>query len=716
MKKFLLFFLLLHFLQQTSAQSVGINTDPHPSAVFDIWSNSKGVLFPWLNPQQRNNVVLPAKGLFVYDTTSSSFWYHTGKRWVEMAQETGKIAPVVGAQLPSVPVYNMTNTFSTSDSSAIYYDHAGPSANYSNSRFDDLWIYASQASAATRISIMSLDIDISDSLVMTDEVGHRYVFKGPMPVPEPFLMYGLVKISFRSNSSVTSAGYGFRFDKIFPPADAQYNPTQLTGWYFNPAKLSMRGGINTNNSWHPDSSGYYSFAWGKNIVVKGDGSVAMGQDSRVIWDNAIAIGGNNLVASAYGIALGNRDTVRALFATAIGEANDADGESSVALGQGNKAVGAAALAMGAGCIANGMNSVALGSGSISPGDFSIAMGVQSKSRGYASLTAGYGNETTNIFTTAIGNYNISSGENSMSLGYSSRAIGNYSIVSGNNSRATGEYSIANGNDCNSIGEKSFATGNGSITRGRMAYAAGLNLKAKQFAGFVAGSYNDSTNAADANNFNSNNRIFQVGNGTAENARSNAMTILQNGNVGIGILTPSHQLVVGKSIRIDGDDQNTGSTTNALLFGSNITGEAIASKRTGSGGLYGLDFYTDNTNRMTITNDGTIAVVNNVTVQNGKGIIRGTDGTQLKKLSAVATINTTIAGNATQSFSITWPETFSGTPECYVGNVTGGTGGWAEVVMTVANASNTGATLYVFNPRATSYSPNFTIKVIAIGPQ
>ena len=34
------------------------------------------------------------------------------------------------------------------------------------------------------------------------------------------------------------------------------------------------------------------------------------------------------------------------------------------------------------------------------------------------------------------------------------------------------------------------------------------------------------------------RIFQIGNGTDEFARSNALTVLRNGNIGIGTLTPS----------------------------------------------------------------------------------------------------------------------------------------------------------------------------------
>ena len=53
-----------------------------------------------------------------------------------------------------------------------------------------------------------------------------------------------------------------------------------------------------------------------------------------------------------------------------------------------------------------------------------------------------------------------------------------------------------------------------------------------------GIFNDSANAPKFRQFQSLNRIFQVGNGTADNTQNNALTILQNGNIGIGELNPS----------------------------------------------------------------------------------------------------------------------------------------------------------------------------------
>ncbi|NNF34565.1 MAG: tail fiber domain-containing protein [Saprospiraceae bacterium] len=65
-----------------NAQSVGINTeDPHPSAILDINSNSKGLLIPIMDSTARKGIVTPDTGLLVYDTTAFSFYYWRDTAW-----------------------------------------------------------------------------------------------------------------------------------------------------------------------------------------------------------------------------------------------------------------------------------------------------------------------------------------------------------------------------------------------------------------------------------------------------------------------------------------------------------------------------------------------------------------------------------------------------------------------------------------------------------
>ena len=70
-----------------SAQSVGISNDgsaPHPSAMLDVKSDSKGILVPRMATNKRTGITSPAEGLMVYDTDTKSFWYIKSGAWTEI--------------------------------------------------------------------------------------------------------------------------------------------------------------------------------------------------------------------------------------------------------------------------------------------------------------------------------------------------------------------------------------------------------------------------------------------------------------------------------------------------------------------------------------------------------------------------------------------------------------------------------------------------------
>jgi hypothetical protein len=71
-----------------AAQSIGINTTtPHASAILDVKSNTKGMLIPRTSSTSRMAIANPAKGLMIYDTTTSSFWFYSGGAWAAIAGE-----------------------------------------------------------------------------------------------------------------------------------------------------------------------------------------------------------------------------------------------------------------------------------------------------------------------------------------------------------------------------------------------------------------------------------------------------------------------------------------------------------------------------------------------------------------------------------------------------------------------------------------------------
>jgi hypothetical protein len=279
--------------------------------------------------------------------------------------------------------------------------------------------------------------------------------------------------------------------------------------------------------------------------------------------------------------------------------------------------------------------------------------------GNYTFASGQGNEASGNWAGAIGYGNRASQSGTIAFGYQSQALGVYSFAAGNLAKATGETSVAMGDGSVAAGDFAVAIGSSNIAQGRGSVALGLQNNAWACGSFVAGLYNDTTHSGSDVLPQSGNRIFQVGNGTSLVARSNALTILQNGNTGIGVLEPVEKLSVAGNAVFTGD----------------------------------------------------------IMVQNDKGIIRNADNTQLKKLGAAVLVNATFTAGETKTFTISWPQSFNGDVEAYVGNiVTGSTAGWAELMMSIADVTDTGATLYVYNPHNTDYNADYSVRIIAMGKQ
>jgi hypothetical protein len=162
---------------------------------------------------------------------------------------------------------------------------------------------------------------------------------------------------------------------------------------------------------------------------------------------------------------------------------------------------------------------------------------------------------------SIGNYSFAAGYNTIAKGNQSVAIGNYNTASGYASIALGSVTSASGTAATSMGIQTKALGHYST-------AMGSYTTAPSFAEVVIGRYNTTYTAASATNWNQADRLFVIGKGTGDGSRSNAVTVMKNGKVGIGTDSPTEVLDIDGQIRMRG-----GTTVSGHVLTSDADGVA-----------------------------------------------------------------------------------------------------------------------------------------------
>ena len=134
-------------------------------------------------------------------------------------------------------------------------------------------------------------------------------------------------------------------------------------------------------------------------------------------------------------------------------------------------------------------------------------------------------------------YKDSVGINSFAFGYGPKAKGDYAFAAGLNTSADGTGAVAMGGEATATGRFSTATGYSTSASGNYASASGFGTVAKGFGTTVVGTYNDSILTNDEITPFTKSPLFMIGNGFNDNNRSNAVTVLRNGSVGIGTSAP-----------------------------------------------------------------------------------------------------------------------------------------------------------------------------------
>jgi len=210
----------------------------------------------------------------------------------------------------------------------------------------------------------------------------------------------------------------------------------------------------------------------------------------------------------------------------------------------------------AGFTVNEWNKDNIGLYSTAFGNRSEASGIVSTSFGISTTASGSMSTSMGSETTASGTHSTSMGTLTIASGGSSTSMGNQTLASGSNSTSMGYLTYATGNNSTSMGLSTVASGNHSTSMGIYTFA-------KANGAISIGSYTDNTDNPDPNTTATTDRIFQLGNGVL-GSRSNAVTVLRNGNTGIGVLNPGFILDVNGRILLR--------SSNNLSAGINLNNE------------------------------------------------------------------------------------------------------------------------------------------------
>lgn len=365
------------------------------------------------------------------------------------------------------------------------------------------------------------------------------------------------------------------------------------------------------------ATGENATAWGEATTADSEGATAWGFQTRASGIYSSAMGRSTAAPGPYSTAMGDRTTASGFASTSMGGFTKASSNYSTAMGAITKASEYASTAMGDNTTASGFASTSTGLLSKAAAIASLTAGLSTQSNGYASTAIGMYNDTlvgvqtevsdnTPLFIVGNGddesnrsnamvvqkdgsalwggefvstspNDPPASGAGTRMMWYPDKAafragrvsgtdwdianIGNHSFAMGLNAMASGESSTALGEMSRATGDYSFAFGDESSASGSYSTAIGQFAKAESMNCVAVGSLN--VGGGDPVNWNLTDPIFEIGNGTIL-GRRNAMTVLKNGDVGIGVTSPNETVEVAGNGRMFIGDGGGANRTGLLI--------------------------------------------------------------------------------------------------------------------------------------------------------
>ena len=539
MKKFVFFLIFCFCIFTVYGQSLAINTDgstANTSALLDVKSTSKGMLIPRMDSAQRAAIAAPATGLLVYQTNKDSGFYHfDGTNWQQLV--------------------NQGNNLWKKNGTHIHNTNSG--------------------NVGIGINTPSAKLHVADSSVLF--TGAQFLSGGPYANP-PVSGLGIRMMWYPQKAA-------FRAGGVF---GNEWNNDSI-GVYSFAAGLNSKalGDFSVATGRDNSATGVFSFAGGSFSKATNRNAFAFGELAEANGYQSTAIG-NAAVADGYqSYSLGGNSVASGNWSTSMGFSTTATGFFSMTTGYFTKAKSDYSLVTGKYNDTTAINSLfEIGNGTANNARSNAITVLQNGNTGFGIVSplARVHVADSNVLFTSYQQSSLpntindppASGEGVRLMWYAGKAafrsgavsssewdkdsIGKYSFASGFNAKAKGDYSTSLGAGNNSLDLYSFAAGSdntatgfasismGDFTQARNtgSVAIGKSLISKSAYGIAVGANNDTSDIQlPPNTVNFTDRVFQIGNGVGA-TRSNAITVLRNGNTGIGTTTPNAPLQFSNS--------------------------------------------------------------------------------------------------------------------------------------------------------------------------
>jgi hypothetical protein len=404
------------------AQNIGINADgslPDPNAILDIKASNKGLLIPRTSTVSR--LAIPnTKGLMVFDTVTSSFWFNDGSQWQQMSGGSAALSGTAGylAKFTGPGV-------------------AGNSQLYDNGQY----VGIGTTSPLARLHVI-------DSSVLFSAAGDipAVIQNTPISKNGRRMMWYADKAAFRAGYTVYD-----EWDSV------------------NIGRYSV--GMGYGNI----AKGLYSVSIGHGSVASGVSSIGTGELTGAEGDYSFSTGQYTIANKAYSFSAGLSSYANGIASISMGSQGRADGDYSLQLGQQGLAEGVSSVCLGYGSLAQGPYSFASGYETKANGNSSFTTGNATVAGGDFGFASGGLTQANGLASTAMGAYSVASGPYSAAIGYQANATGADAVALGSFATASGGGSYALGTNVTSGGQNSFVWGQNSNTTGSSSIVLGINL-------------------------------------------------------------------------------------------------------------------------------------------------------------------------------------------------------------------------------------------------